>query len=70
MKEKIVNYLLSKQWFLAIVISRFSAKVDRYDVYSDTSYGDHPCSTLEIDSDKDGEWVKYSDAIDVISNCL
>ena len=31
MKEKIVNYLLSKQWFLAIVIERFVNEIDDID---------------------------------------
>ena len=31
MKEKIVNYLLSKQWFLDIVIQRFVDEIDSID---------------------------------------
>ena len=34
MKEKIVNYLLSKQWFLAIVIQRFVDEIDSVDYHS------------------------------------
>jgi len=31
MKEKIVNYLLSKQWFIAIVIQRFVDEIEYID---------------------------------------
>ena len=70
LNELITRFKTNKANLNISVVRSFSSKINRYDIYSNISYGDHPCSTLEIDGNKDGEWVKYSDVIDLFANGL